>query len=110
MRLGDELGEVVLKDGTTVHAGRALFQGTWNTALHDPLAASFDESEKSALPDVLFHENRNSGTCEAMTDCTDYLKKRGLRTLLFGGMNTDQCVLSIHFKCLDERVRYYHAE
>lgn len=97
MGLGDELGEVVLKDGTTVDAGRALFRGTWNAALHDPLAASFDESQKSALPDVLFHKNRNSGMCEAMTDCTEYLKKRGLRTLLFCGMNTDQCVLSTLF-------------
>ncbi len=57
---GDELGEVVLKDGTTVHA---FFRRTWN-------AASFDESQKSALPNLLFHKNRNSGTCEAMTDCT----------------------------------------
>lgn len=45
MGLGVKLGEVVLKDGTTVHAGRALFRGTWNAALHDPLAASFDESQ-----------------------------------------------------------------
>lgn len=31
----------VLTDGTTVHAGRALVRGTWNAALHEPLAASF---------------------------------------------------------------------
>lgn len=94
MGLGDELGEVTLKDGATVDAGRALFKGTWNAALHDPLAASFDESQHTSLPDVLFHKNRNSGMCEAMTECAGYLKENGLRTLLFCGMNTDQCVLS----------------
>lgn len=75
MGLGDELGEIVLKDGTTVHAGQALFRGTWNAALHEPLAASFDESQNSALPDVLFHKNKNSGMCEAMMACTEHVKK-----------------------------------
>lgn len=94
---GDELGEVTLEDGSKVDAGRALFKGTWNAALHDPLAASFSESQTSSLPDVLFHKNRNSGMCEAMTECTDYLIKKGIRTLLFTGMNTDQCVLATTF-------------
>lgn len=94
---GDELGEVTLEDGSKVDAGRALFKGTWNAALHDPLAASFNESQKSPLPDVLFHKNRNSGMCEAMTECTDYLVNKGIRTLLFTGMNTDQCVLATTF-------------
>ncbi|KAJ8067170.1 hypothetical protein OCU04_004537 [Sclerotinia nivalis] len=89
MGLGDELGNVTLED-----AGRALFKGTWNAALHGPLAASFDESQHTSRPDALFHKNRNSGMCESMTECTDYLKRKGLRTLLFCGMNTDQCVLS----------------
>ena len=94
---GDELGEVTLDDGTKVDAGRALFKGTWNAALHKPLAAAFNESQSLPLPDVLFHKNRNSGMCEAMTECTDYLTSKGIRTLLFTGMNTDQCVLSTAF-------------
>lgn len=94
---GEELGEVTLGDGSKIDAGRALFKGTWNAALHDPLAASFNESLSSPLPDVLFHKNRNSGMCEAMTDCTDYLIQKGIRTLLFTGMNTDQCVLATAF-------------
>lgn len=110
MRIGDELGEVMLKDDTTIDAGRALFRDTWNVALQGLLAASFDESQKSALSNVLFHKNRNSDMCEAMTDCIEYLEKGGLRTLLFCGMNIDQGVLSTLFKCSDERVRYYHAE
>ncbi len=48
---GDELGEVTLEDGSKVDAGRALFKGTWNAALHEHLAASFDESQNSHLPD-----------------------------------------------------------
>lgn len=94
---GQELGEVTLEDGSKIDAGRALFKGTWNAALHDPLAASFNESQSSQLPDVLFHKNRNSGMCEAMTECTEYLSRKGIRTLLFTGMNTDQCVLSTTF-------------
>lgn len=97
MHRGNELGEVTLKDGSKVDAGRAIFKGTWNAALHDPLAATFNESQDSPLPDVLFHKNRNSAMCEAMTDCTDYLVKNGIRTLLFTGMNTDQCVLATTF-------------
>ena len=94
---GDEPGEVTLEDGSKVDAGRALFKGTWNAALHDPLAKSFEQSQASSKPDVLFHKNRNSGMCEAMTDCTAYLNSKGIRTLLFTGMNTDQCVLSTMF-------------
>ena len=94
---GDELGEVTLEDGKKINAGRALFKGTWNAALHDPLAASFEESQRLPLPDVLFHKNRNSGMCEAMTDCTEYLRRKGIRSLLFTGMNTDQCVLATTF-------------
>jgi nicotinamidase-related amidase len=94
MGLGHELGDVTLEDGVTIDAGRALFKDTWNAALHEPLLNAFNESQSAALPDVLFHKNRNSGMCEAMTDCTKYLQEKGLRTLLFCGMNTDQCVLS----------------
>ncbi len=28
-----------------------------------------------------------------MTDCTDYIRKENIRTLLFTGLNTDQCVM-----------------
>ena len=86
---GEELGEVALADGCKIDAGRAPFRGTWNAILHDPLAASFNESQSSPLPDVLFHKNRNSGLCEVMAECTEYLIKKGIRTLLFTGMNMD---------------------
>lgn len=35
--------------------------------------------------------------CEAMTDGTDYLVEKSIRTLLFTGMNTNQCVLAAAF-------------
>ena len=50
---GEELDEVILKNGRKLNAGRALFKGTWNAVLHDPLAASFQESQHLSLPDVL---------------------------------------------------------
>lgn len=89
MGLGDDLGTVMLKSGVTVDAGRASFKCTWNAALHDAFAASFDESLHTTLPDVLFHKNRHSGMCETMTKCTASLPEKRLRTLLFRGMNTD---------------------
>ena len=89
--------EVTLETGAKIDAGRALFKGTWNAALHDPLATSFTDSQRSSLSDVLFHKNRHAGMCEAMTECTDYLTSKEIRTLLFAGMNTDQCVLTTVF-------------
>ena len=35
--------------------------------------------------------------CESMTECADYLVDKGIRTLLFAGMNTDQCVMATVF-------------
>ena len=94
---GDELGEVTLESGIQIDAGRALSKNTWNAALHDPLATSYNKSQTSSQPDILFHKNRNSGMCEAMTECMDYLLSNGIGTLLFAGMNTDQCVLASAF-------------
>lgn len=92
--LGANLGEIQLGDGTKVDAGRVLMKGTWNAALHDPLASAFSDGQAASRPDVLIHKNRNSGMSDARTTCTDYLKREGIRTLLFTGMNTDQCVMS----------------
>jgi nicotinamidase-related amidase len=91
--LGADLGEIVLEDGTKVDAGRVLMRGTWNAALHGPLASAFEKGQAASRPDVLIHKNRNSGLSDAMSDCTEYLKREGIRTLLFTGMNTDQCVM-----------------
>ncbi|KAI9708708.1 MAG: hypothetical protein M1828_002671 [Chrysothrix sp. TS-e1954] len=91
--LGDEIGLVTLEDGTLVDGGRMFMRDTWNAALHAPLAAAFREGQQGARPDLWFHKNRNSGLCESNTSLCQYLRANGLRTLLFAGLNTDQCVM-----------------
>ncbi|KAL9095145.1 MAG: hypothetical protein Q9163_006531 [Psora crenata] len=89
---GTELGKIELEDGSLVDAGRAMMRGTWNTALYGLLAGAYEEGKKAARPDVWIHKNRNSGLWNEKSAFGDYLKKEGIRTLLFSGVNTDQCV------------------
>ncbi|KAI6088621.1 isochorismatase family protein [Hypoxylon rubiginosum] len=89
---GAELGEVILEDGSRVDAGRVMMRGTWNAALHGPLAGAYEEGKKAARPDVWIHKNRNSGLWNEKSALGEYLRKEGIRTLLFSGVNTDQCV------------------
>ncbi|KAI1420537.1 isochorismatase family protein [Xylaria sp. FL1777] len=89
---GTELGEVVLDNGSRVNAGRAMMRGTWNTALHGPLADAYEEGKRAPRPDVWIHKNRNSGLWSEKSAFGEYLTKEGIRTLLFSGVNTDQCV------------------
>ncbi|KAL7892243.1 isochorismatase family protein [Trichoderma sp. SZMC 28014] len=90
---GVDLGRVTLDDGQVVDAGRALMRGTWNAELHGPLLPAFHQGQSARRPDVLVHKNRNSGLWDSSCDCMQYLKTTGIRTLLFAGMNTDQCVM-----------------
>ena len=92
--IGDDLGDVKLRDGSTVPAGRKLIRDQWNTGLHGPLQESFDKSQTTALPDVRFHKSRLSGFWGGSSSCLEYLKENGITTLLFSGVNTDQCVLA----------------
>ena len=89
---GTDLGEIVLEDGSKVDAGRIMMRGAWNTALHGPLAGAYEEGKEAARPDVWIHKNRNSGLWKENSALGEYLKKEGIRTLLFSGVNTDQCV------------------
>jgi nicotinamidase-related amidase len=98
---GTDLGQVVLADGTSVAAGRALMKDTWNAELYGPLQAAFEESRSSSIgtssvsrPDVQLRKDRNSGMYDASCECRQFLEKSGIRTILFAGMNTDQCVMS----------------
>lgn len=91
--LGSEIGPVKIEKSETVDAGRLLFRDTWNAALPTAL----DNAYKAGLkiehkPDVWIHKNRMSGLWGSSTPCTDYLEKEGIKTLLFAGVNTDQCV------------------
>jgi nicotinamidase-related amidase len=92
--LGAELGELMLQNGIKFDAGRVLMRDTWNADLHGPLSSAFEEGQTAPHPDVLIHKNRNSGLWNEATDLAEYLKERGIRTLLFTGANTDQCVMA----------------
>ncbi|KAI7288790.1 hypothetical protein KC343_g1091 [Hortaea werneckii] len=89
---GAELGEVVLDDGVKVDAGRAMMRGSWNTALHGPLAAAYEAGKVARRPDVWFDKDRNSGLAHDNSPLESFLREQNIRTLLFSGINTDQCV------------------
>ena len=91
--LGSEIGPVKLADGTTVDGGRLLMRDTWNASLPPELDAEYKEGlQAPSVPDVWIHKNRMSGLWGSGTPCTEFLKEEGIRTLLFAGVNTDQCV------------------
>ena len=90
--LGAELGSLEV-DGETVDAGRLLMRDSWNAALYPPLAAAYTEGAKLPNnPDVWMHKDRMSGLWGAKTACEEFLEREGITTLLFAGVNTDQCV------------------
>lgn len=78
MGLGADLG-----DGQ----GRCLMAGEWNSAIYGPLAAAVRPE------DVHCAKNRMSGLWGPSQPLWRHLEKEGRRTLLFTGVNTDQCVL-----------------
>ena len=72
-------------------------RGAWNSALYPPLDRMYEEGTKlSSRSDVWMHKNRMSGMWGAKTECEEFLKKEGIRTLFFTGVNTDQCVAGTH--------------
>lgn len=92
--VGDPIGEVELEDGSKIDAGRILVRGSWNSWLHGPLAEAYEEGRRNTKrPDVHFYKNRSSGMSVRMTALTEYLNREKLRTLLFTGINVDQCVM-----------------
>ena len=84
--LGREIGKVKLEDGSLVEGGRLLMRDTWNAALTPELEAVRQED------DVWIHKNRMSGLWGSGTMATDFLDNAGIKTLIFAGVNTDQCV------------------
>lgn len=91
--MGSRQGPVTLEDGREIDAGRMLMRDTWNAALYPPLDKLYEEGKKLPhKPDAWMHKNRMSGMWGATTMCQEYLDKQGLKTLLFAGVNTDQCV------------------
>jgi len=67
--------------------GRVLYKGTWNADIYEPL-------KKIMTPeDVCFDKARMSGLWSPELDMHKWLIKSGKKTLLFAGVNTDQCLL-----------------
>lgn len=94
--LGKDIGPVTLQDSATViPGGRLLMRDTWNADLTPELSQNYKQQGLAAttkVPDIWIHKNRMSGLWGSSTDCTDILDKSGIQTLLFAGVNTDQCV------------------
>ncbi|KAL9025088.1 MAG: hypothetical protein Q9196_006032 [Gyalolechia fulgens] len=83
--LGSDIGSVELEDGSVIEGGRALMPNQWNSASYTPL------KEKHEPQDMEIDKNRLSGFWGG-TAAEGALKSRGIKTLLFAGANTDQCV------------------
>ena len=67
--------------------GRTLMAGAWNSAVYEPLAAAARDE------DARCDKNRMSGLWSPSQPLWSHLEAAGARTLLFTGVNTDQCVL-----------------
>ena len=76
--LGSDLGE---------GKGRCLFAGTWNADIFPPLKAHVQPS------DLHCAKNRMSGLWSSEQPLWKTLKAEKKNTILFTGVNTDQCVL-----------------
>ena len=92
--LGEPLGTVTLEDGSKVNAGRLLMRDQWNTELHKPLAETFEKNMNSIIPDKRFYKDRLSGLWGSSGEFEMFLKEQQLTTLLFCGVNSDQCVIA----------------
>jgi nicotinamidase-related amidase len=92
---------MILNDPTSTHhglgadlgdgKGRCLFEGSWNADIYPPLKATVQQG------DIFCAKNRMSGLWSPDQDLWQVLSgERGegrKETLLFAGVNTDQCVL-----------------
>jgi nicotinamidase-related amidase len=66
--------------------GRCLFKRTWNADLYDPMKAVAEPG------DLFFDKTRMSGLWSTKEPLHEYLRASSKQTLLFAGVNTDQCV------------------
>jgi nicotinamidase-related amidase len=76
--LGADMGETM---------GRALFEHSWNAAIYRDLAQYVDPA------DIHCSKNRMSGLWSTEQPLWKYLNGANKKTVLFTGVNTDQCVL-----------------
>ncbi|KAH7925186.1 Isochorismatase hydrolase [Leucogyrophana mollusca] len=71
--------------------GRMLMRDAYNSELYGPLQEEYLKGQKAGT-DVWIHKNRMGGIWGYQSALDLYLEENGLTTLLFGGVNTDQCV------------------
>lgn len=67
--------------------GRCLFKGTWNAELYPPLKAVVEPD------DQFFDKHQMSGLWSHEEPFHQFLRESDIKTLMFTGVNTDQCVL-----------------
>jgi len=72
--------------------GRLLMRGERNSELYGPLQGLFSQGKERGT-DVQVHKNRMSGIWGGQSELDLYLQSQGYDTILFGGVNADQCVL-----------------
>lgn len=102
--MGSAMGAVPDEvSGKDIDAGKLLMRDQWNTALMTPLDELYEEGKKlETRPDIWCHKNRMSGMWGPTTDCEKVLEKEGIKTLLFTGVNTDQCVGGTFMDCFSK--------
>jgi nicotinamidase-related amidase len=66
--------------------GRCLFKRSWNADLYEPMKAVAQPG------DLFFDKARMSGLWSTEEPLHEFLRASGKQTLLFAGVNTDQCV------------------
>lgn len=84
---GTDLGN---DEKSGIQFGRLLMRDQWNSQLYGILHDQWIANQNS---DVWIHKNRMSGLWGQQTMLGEYLEKEGIKTLLFSGVNSDQCVL-----------------
>jgi len=72
--------------------GRLLMRDAFNSELYGILQDEYLKG-KGAGSDFWIHKNRMGGLWGSLSPLDLFLKENGITTLLFGGVNTDQCVL-----------------
>ncbi|KAI0076073.1 Isochorismatase hydrolase [Panus rudis PR-1116 ss-1] len=72
--------------------GRLLMRGEKNADLYGPLQELYERGVEEGT-DVWVHKNRMSGLWGPQSALDLHLQERGITSLLFAGVNADQCVL-----------------
>jgi nicotinamidase-related amidase len=68
-------------------------KGIWNYELHAPFEKMRQKGMKLSSPDVMFYKDRIPAMCGRHSEFEDFLREKGITTLLFGGANAEFCVL-----------------